>query len=237
MKKLLNLILIILLITGCTVEYNIKITNDFIDETTSILNYEKDKWDNNMYLYNGEKYKDMINEQLKTPAPVYKDSNINPYDPYNKVDGVEYYDQTLISNTDVYGIRYKYKIPIDKYNNSINARMCYSDFDIVYNQQYINISTSEEFKCFNYYDMLDKIEVNVTTSWDYEIVSSNADKEEDGKYTWIITKENASNKPIEISVKKVFNWRLILIIIVPILLVSTIIYIGLRKKLSKNNQI
>lgn len=238
--KLKNYILTIaclLFITGCTAEYNIKINKKNINELSAILNFDKNTWDNDEYLYGGEKYKDRIDDLIKLPRPIYKDANVNPYDEYNKIEGIEYYKQTLISNNKEYGIKYEYKIPIEKYKDSSNIATCYQTVNIINSEDSFSIETSNEFNCFKYYEMLDEVVINITTSGDYEVVISNADKVNNGKYTWIINKDNAYNKPIEIELKKVINWKLILFISVPSIIVIIIICFILKRRIAKNNQI
>lgn len=239
MRKILNLILILLLLTGCTFEYNITINKDTVDEISNILNYDEFTWDNEDILYAGVKYKDRIQEMLKTPSPVYKNANINPYDVYTKIDGVEYYNQTLISSSNEYGIKYKYKFPINRYKDSINASMCYDEFNVDNNKKTIKIKTSQKFNCFDLYERLDEVVINIKVSEDYKVVSNNSDKNQNRIYTWVITRETALNKPIEIEldIENKINWGVILTITISILFVIIIAYFILKNKIAKNNQI
>lgn len=230
------LILFVVIVTGCTAEYNIKIDKDFIEENSFIRNSDKSTWDNDDYLY-GESFIDKIKETLEIPRQVYTDADVNFYDEYSKTDGVDYYEQSIISTSKEYGLKYNFKFPIDKYSKSLNSNICYDVISVANSKEKIILNTSDSFNCFDNFSKLDEVTVNITTSWNYSVISSNADKVENGKYTWIITKDNASNKPIRIELKKVFNWKLTLVILIPTLVVATISYFIIKKKVAKNNQI
>lgn len=239
MKKIKYILLIFLIsiVTGCTFEYNIKINREFISEEGNVKNFDESTWTEQNYLGTGKTYTEIINNKLKTYEVVYKTDEESYINPYEKNDNYEYYNTELINNTDVYGIKYFYKGQLEKYKDTRIINMCYDSVSVNSTKDIFSISTSDVFNCFDIYTELDKVEVNITTSWDYKVINSNADKEENGKYTWIITRENASNKPIEIELKKVINWRLILIITVPIIAAIVIIYFILKRKMIKNNQI
>lgn len=236
MKKIISMILIMFILTGCTVKYDIKIDSDGIHEISEFAQDKSIDWNEKLDIYWGYSVNDFMEDNYNTYTGSLKGGSENYYT-MQKEPGVEYYKKERILTQSQNGIRFLYDFTKENYGLSKIATYCYQDINYKEKDKNINIKTSNEFECFNYYKMLDSVEVNVTTSWDYEVISSNADKEKDGKYTWIITKENASNKPIEINIKKVFNWRLALIIAIPILIVAVIVYIVLRKKLSKNNQI
>lgn len=236
--KCIVLIFVIGIITGCTAEYNIKIDKKFVNEILNVNNFDKSSWNNDNFLFDGIKYVEKIDELYSQTLSAYQNYNMNPYlDLTVEQSGVEYYKKVKISTSTNYGIRYLYKFPIDKYVDSKLLNFCYDEIEINDKNNRYDITTSKNFNCFEYYEMLDEVTVNITTSWNYSVISSNADKVENGKYTWIITKDNASNKPIRIELKKVFNWKLTLVILIPTLVIATISYFIIKKKVAKNNQI
>lgn len=237
MKKTILLILIMFVLTGCTFEYNLKIDKKFINEEGNVKNFDKETWNEPNYLDTGKTYTEIINNSLRTYENVYKSNDESYINPYEKNDDYEYYNTEIIDRANVYGMKYFYKGELEKYKDTRMINMCYDSVDVKNDKNIFSIITSNVFSCFDIYTELDEVVINVTTDWNYKIVSSNADKEKDGKYTWIITKENASNKPITIELKRVFNWRLTLIIGIPILVVITIIYFVLKNKLAKKDQI
>jgi hypothetical protein len=82
-------------------------------------------------------------------------------------------------------------------------RKCYNDFEFTHNEDKIEIKTSEEFLCKNYYKNVNKISINITS--EYEILNSNADIKTNDIHTWTITNTNYQNKPIKITLLKKKN--------------------------------
>lgn len=60
----------------------------------------------------------------------------------------------------------------------------------------IIIATSKEFKCFDKYEELDSVTINLTT--DLEVESSTADSVHKNKYTWNINRQNYRDSEINI---------------------------------------
>lgn len=236
MKKITTLLLTVFILTGCTVNYNINIDNKQIEEITYLKQDNSIEWDKPSNLYWGYSVNEFMNDNYNIHTGSLNGSSENYYT-FEKEDGVEYYKKEKISTSNEVGLKYSYKFKHDNYNLSKIANYCYDNFSVKIEDKNIKINTNSSFNCFKYYEMLDEVVINVTTSGDYEVVSSNADKQENGKYTWIINKDNAYNKPIEIELKKVINWKLILFISVPSIIVIVIVYFILKRKIIKNNQI
>lgn len=232
--KYVILVLFISLVTGCTAEYNVKIGSKFIEEELYSNNFDKSSWDVNNDQFFNMTYKEYIDYTSTVNEPVYFSTDLYVSE---KVEGIDYYDIKLVNNSDNYGLKYSFKHKNSNYKDSRILNFCYDEIEINDKNNRYDITTSKNFNCFEYYEMLDEVTVNITTSWNYSVISSNADKVENGKYTWIITKDNSSNKPIRIELKKVFNWKLTLVILIPTLVIATISYFIIKKKVAKNNQI
>ena len=63
----------------------------------------------------------------------------------------------------------------------------------------MNIKTSDEFICFDKYTMLDEVLLKVKVKGN--VHENNADFVENGVYTWRITKDNALNHSIKLSIE------------------------------------
>ena len=237
MKKIIIPLMLVFLITGCSFRYDLRIGRSTIDEIDSLNNTDKSTWNSADYLIAEEKYDSKIKSYIKIPQPVYLFTPVDTYDEYAIFEDGDYYKSKIISNDSNHGIEYSFKHKIDNYSEARIIKLCYDSVDVVNDKNVFSISTSDQFNCFDSYEFLDDVEVNITTSWDYEVISSNADKNENGKYTWYITKDNADNKSIKIELKKVFNWRLALIITIVAIGVISVIYFFTNKRLKNNNDI
>lgn len=165
MKKNILLLLSILLLTGCTIDYNLEIKNNkiFEDISGSVLEeeYELKEEDTDVNLF----YNLLFFDQ--TPV-------LNGTDVYNK--NIE-----NIDNGVKYNFKHTYKNDFDK-SRVINS--CFENVDIREEKDYYYVDLSGEFYCL----YADKINVNVKTK--YAVINHNADNIKDNTYTWIIDKNN-----------------------------------------------
>ena len=171
MKKII-LIFFLFLLTGCSATYDLyigeKLTDDiFVYEDNDILK----KLD----------YYDMNNEQ---------DINVNYYNYQlglfeNKFEN----DRIEYSTDDVSGYRYNYTYNYNKMGDKSMIYDCYDMINIVDENKLI-VETSNSFKCFDKYSLLDEVTVNIY--YGGRLISTNADSYDvdKGVYTWIINKNN-----------------------------------------------
>lgn len=175
MKKI-TLIFIIILCTACSANYDIIVSDNSIEEKSSILINK-----------NEEDYDKLINE-----------FNANLY---GAIESINNKDSLLLQNIDndnEYGINYYNKYNFNNYNQSILLKECYENVDVYTTNGYLNINTSDNFKCFEYYNYLSNI--NITVKTEYKL-RGNYDKKDGNTYIWNIDKTNYSTKPIKISLK------------------------------------
>ena len=190
LKKILFLFLIIIS-TGCEAEYNIEINNNInLKETITIKEENKEIFNKkNTLLYNLTP-NEYLKTNLKWPTSVYKDDEVNPYEPI-RLDSTKYYTKTNISNYKTLGVIYSFNHNQNKYNETDIINKCY---DFKYNKinDVITFETISSFKCFNEYKLLDKLTINVDTTCKVNI--ENSDKKENNRYTWYITKDKYDKK-------------------------------------------
>ena len=97
------------------------------------------------------------------------------------------------------------------------------------------MKTDEYFKCFDFYEDLDNLTINIKS--DLLIKKHNADKVKGNTYSWNITKDNYENKSILLEIKtsnsnKKLNKKNIIIITLLVLFITLAIII-LKKLIKK----
>ena len=179
MKKIILLIAITLL-TGCTTNYDINILEDKITDNIQIYT------DNKTVKIASQEQTEKFYQELG-----------------NWERGYEYYKRELYTTDKITGYKYTYDFSYNEYDAMSQIRKCYNDFEFTHNENKIEIKTSEEFLCKNYYKNVNKISINITS--EYEILNSNADIKTNDIHTWTITNTNYQNKPIKITLLKKKN--------------------------------
>ena len=173
MKNKSLFIIILILITGCSVEYNLNIDSSFSEHT----------------VYIPESSEEMIDgTQYRLPA-LFSESRLT-YDNSNLKE-IKYYNiKTLKDNKFSFNCVYD----DNQLNDSNIANSCYQFFSVDAKENEVSILTGNKFYCFDVYEELDSVTININSN--YKVIQSNADKIVGKKHTWYITRENASNKPI-----------------------------------------
>lgn len=185
MKKTILIIIILLITTGCSCEYNLKIENNkYSEEVIIIANTNSEK-----------------NEFNKTwNVPIDKDTYNIGLD--SETDGVEYgsfYDSELSGNR----LIFSHDFNMSSYANSTAVSNCYNMLTVSRENGDTIISTSKEAKCFDDYPSLNSVTINITI--DDTVVKHNADNVSGNTYTWNINKDNASNKSVDLIIKNSSN--------------------------------
>lgn len=190
LKKVL-LISTIFILTGCTAKYEITINDTKnIDESLNIIENNKESFEVKNDKLQGATPKEYLETNLNWPTPIFVDSEVNPLEPI-KIDGVNYYEQKDISNDNSIGINYNYIFKIKEYNKSNIISSCY-DFKTEKINNIFTFKTTSNFKCFEKYKILDKVQFKLNTIC--KPININSDKKRENTYIWEITKENPSKK-------------------------------------------
>lgn len=176
MKKILPLLLV-LFMTGCTVDYNITIKKSSIRENIKITE-DLDK----------------VNERIsdQTIENTYSEFNNNLKRKYDS-------SKTKNDKTITYNLSQTYTIADKLYIRAFSE--CFDSYiiDTSDENEYI-IKTSNGFKCLSYnYNDIDTVNVNITL--DQKVIDSNADSVKNKTYTWKIDNTNFSDKSIYIKFK------------------------------------
>ena len=169
----------IFIFTGCTVNYNLKISDNVINEKISIQE---------------------LSEKIDTSTA---DRNLNnTYSQYNNK-GVKKYNTSKVinGNKTEYNLNQTYYLDSVSYIRAFDE--CFDAYNIVYvddtRSEYL-LQTSKGFKCMTYeYNTIDSYVVNIEI--DKKVISHNADSVKGNVYTWNINKNNAADKIISIQFK------------------------------------
>ncbi len=190
MKKLLILVGLLILTTGCEINYNLEIGEDGVVETTSLVSSYAD--DDDYVDQNSEMYDIYVNK----PIPVFKDNTVK--NDNKKESGIKYYTTKDLATDDELGIELSTEFDYSSAINSKLANYVYDDFSVKKNNNLISVAASKiGYDIFKEYPTIKKINVNVKTP--YTVVDNNADKVKDDVYTWTLKKSNYKEKDISIT--------------------------------------
>ena len=236
MKKLFMIFLILIMATGCSVEYNLEISSNGFYE--NIIVNANEEYENNLI--------------KEVPIGAYERSIENESNYMEKIEGQEYYNSKLTTKENgLKTLKYNYLFSEEEFNkaNSIymtsfeNFIMRRYDHDNNGKKDYMIISTSDDFSWFENNQDLEKVEINITCH--YEIISSNADKVNNNTHTWYLDKDNI--KPINMvyNPDKIIDYRTFwqklldgdyftpFTISILLLIIGSIIYLILKRKSNK----
>lgn len=216
MKKKIVLLLSIILLTGCTINYDLDITDGGINETINgkvskekVLD-DKNEYNMNIYYY-----------LLNNDQPALTNSD-------------DLYTTNIKENKKTYDYTASYTYQnLDDLSSSRIINNCFENSSVIDEEDYYSISLSGDFYCL----YSDKVKVSIHS--DYAIISSNADKTNNNTYTWTLEEDKTDielilSKDIKYqkSETKTSSIRIISFIILIILV--TITYLLYKKKNSND---
>ncbi len=185
MKKTIIILLLLIIVSGCSAKYEIEIKDKKINEKSSfIINKKEVESDGIYYTVSRIAGKYFLNVDFLIG------------------DTKEYYE----NENAIYQKRNT--TSIDEYNSSDMLKYCYSAHNVLNEKKYYIISTSNTFECFEKYQELDNVQIVLKTN--HQVKENNADKVDGYTYTWNINKNNYNDKRIYIKLYKdkyVFNYE------------------------------
>ena len=171
MKKLI-LILLIIILTGCDVKYELEFKDDQLIENI------------NLKLSSSEENK--INDLKQYKAYAIFD---NEYQQLYNVD----YNNNLFS----FSANYEYTYNYDSFRHATYIDTCFDAFSFTVQDDNYTLTTSKGFNCMMLdYNKVDNMEIAITTN--HVVIESNADEVKGKRYIWNVDDENASEKEIYI---------------------------------------
>ena len=213
-KKLIILISLFVLTTGCDATIDVNIDKENITQKYNIFM-------NSSEISNGTVYK-TIEENLLN---VEYDSEVLSYFKINN----------NINNNPLKATR---TYEINNYSWDTLIARCYDNQNISYENNVLKINASG-FNCYDKYSILNNINLNVTTK--YNVLNNNANKVNGNTYIWNISKDNLSNINLEIDFSdKQTNNKTILIILgvtCSLIVIGYFSYNIFKYKLIKNDSI
>jgi len=180
-----------LLLSGCTVNYNLTYENEVFSEEVNVIGL-KDS------VYDGISFSNIIDNYYNN-VNLLVDYKIQPGDMSEEeiIKEYETYEKNLINNNTSYGININYEYK--KESKFSNSQLVYAIFDnIVVTDSSINVSDGKNI--FNNYSNLE--EVVITFKTDKKVLECNSDEVKDNIYYWYINKLNYDKKTIKINFDK-----------------------------------
>lgn len=205
-------VLFLLLLTGCSVEYNLDISKNEYIENIDILD--------GIITLNGEDANKKLNEIIRS----------------NKTIGGPLYGYNVekILNNDQYGL----KLNLDNYDLS-TFKTCFSNFDISMVNDYYILKGDSGFNCLNIWNKDYTIKININI--DGKIIDSNANQVRNNIATWYIDSENdyvyLKYSLNDKNDKNNQNNLLGIILVCSLLIVIALIMVYIYIKNKKNNEI
>lgn len=189
-KLLFLTIIILLMCTGCSIEYNINITEDNVEETIVV----------NDYITSYRTEKDILNH-YNMWYPVFvnyitEGETIELEDFREKAVGIEYYNKNINAISNGYKYTYQYTYDIDMYHDSYALATTFIEPTVYLNSDSLLLKTSKE-NLLCQYDYFDSVKVNVTIDPEvYKLNYTNTSNINNNTYTWTLNKSNCNNSQI-----------------------------------------
>ncbi len=175
MKKLVLFTFIVLLLSGCTANYEINLKDDKVEEKLTII----------------ETNKSIFDKELDTGWTIRQSfESMLEGDEF----GEENYNVKSLITDDQLGIEYTSKSALSILNSSI-VNQCYRNPSVSISNNIISIDTGSNFECYDFYENLESVRVVFKTN--HKVISTNSDSKEGNSYIWNITKDG--NKTIQIT--------------------------------------
>lgn len=224
MKKYLIMVLILLMICGCSNEYNLTIENDKIIEDIDVV------------IPKSMIYANVENER-NPETYVESDDQITPFlknDQYaleNKK-----YNKDVTEDNDNYYVNLNYVYQSDEFVNGRALTHCFENITYENERDYYLINLSGRFYCL----YGENTAINIKTP--NVVKDNNADKVINNTYTWVIDNDNVNDVSISIKILKktriesYFLIGLIALSIVTIAIISVIVLPRIIDR-KKNNEI
>jgi len=197
--KILFVLLIVCLCSGCTINYDLEIKEKEIIENISITD-----------ITINERTSSDILSDYNYWMPVYDnidDPNLimDGDDAGSKIDGIEYHEKTINRINNGYYHTYKYTYPIDKFNHANSLKLAFGKPSFYDGGSYINIRTNNENGLCNY-DYFESMQVNIRVDLSaYSVEQSNADKVIGSTYTWNLNRNNCNDSGISLTLNRISN--------------------------------
>ncbi len=206
MKKCV-IVLAIILLTGCSSKYELKVNGQKLKENISFqINKDKIDYNSNTSFFDptASLYSfTYIDQFLKTDQQALVNHSNEFY--VKKIDDREHYIDVVLS----------YEYNMSNYQNSNLLATCFDNPEVSFDGDNLYVHLIGRFSCL--FDRDGQVEVVISSN--NRVLQNNGNRKGLNKYTWIIDKNNSDNVNIEFKVAKesillYYGIRIIAIIIV-----------------------
>ena len=157
MKKIF-LMIMLLLVTGCQVEYNLEFTDEKLKETIKVI-IDKNEENKISDLKNNEAY------------AIFNSTTEELYNKKFKTDRKNFY------------ATYDYTYNINNFSQAFYLNQCFDAVSFVKSDNNYILTTSKGFNCMEIeYIFVDSYNITITTN--HNVIGHNADEVKKGKYIW-----------------------------------------------------
>jgi len=179
MKKIIVLLALVVLLTGCSANVNIKVTSSGIEEEIIVNAYSDSTIS-----------KEEIAKSFRKYMPVFNNVPLSDTEPDTNKKGIEYYSRRQNDLGSGYQYIYKYNYKFDDYKNARSISQGFKSKIIQRNSVDKNIMISTDssgLKYFEQYSNLESVTINIQTS--YKVLENNANYVNGNTYTWVMKKD------------------------------------------------
>lgn len=178
MKKIIMLLFLVVLLTGCSANVNLTVTSNNIEEEIIITAYS-----------DSDTTKEQVASSFRTFIPVFANVPLSDTEPDVKKSGIEYYTRRVNDLGSGYRFSYKYKYKFDDYKNSKSVNFGFDSKTIQRNSGDKNIMISTDSSGLNYFEQYPDLEtVTINIKCAYKMIDNNADYVNGNTYTWVLRK-------------------------------------------------
>lgn len=189
-KLLFLMAIIVILCTGCSVEYNINITRNNIEEVINVTDYiSVNRTREDILTHYNMWYPTFVNY-------ITKGETIELEDYSEKVEGIEYHQKQINEINNGYNYTYNYNYSLDEYYDSYVLASAFLETTVHEGSDNLVIRTSKEsLLCeYNYFD---SAKINITIDPEvYELNYTNTTNIKNNTYTWTINRDNCNDSQI-----------------------------------------
>ncbi len=175
MKKILMLLFMVVLLSGCSANVNIYVTPGGIEENIAITAYS-----------DSTTSKQQVYSSYRKYMPAFVTTPLSDTEPDVQQSGVKYYSRTEKDLGSGYMFNYNYKFKLEEYKNSQTVALGFDSKTIQRDTVDKNIMISTDSSGLNFFELypsLETVTVNINSS--YKVKESNADFVNGTTYSWV----------------------------------------------------
>ncbi len=237
-KKIIVSLFLLMLFSGCSTNYKIKISDGVVKESFSTVESNKD-----IALEKDETNRNFIDYSsfYGTDYNLYT-SFYTLYADGDCLVNCETYDKSFIDDGNKVGFSLKHDFTIEKYGDSTIANELFPGFEAYFDGRYLTIKGGNKWNFVNNYKNFDDLKIEIESS--YKVIKTNG-KKDGNTYTWNIDKTSADNSPslyMKIDTQEEITssskaFKNIIIVLIIMLLIGFIIGAILFKKNKEQNNL